>query len=335
MRVDNTMGFSPHGRRLGRGLVALVAISAICLSAATVSAAPTNYSFQVVQNQSSLGFVQFFGVHADNSGDDGLPYPHFVPGDQVLGLDTFSSTLSGFIPPPGGPYPFPGNVAEMSGAFNAVIDTGVSIQLTTSAIAPVASQAYYPYRTGPTIVAPPGGTGVGGVSGKLAQYGLAQYSSTVTAVDNPVIDGPTSNIGWANIYDLTQAFAKLSDGTPGGAAMPFAGGNTYIAGDLALFNLTGTEDLQGAQTVAAGISGVPSPIGGGIDSLTANVTFDGTYITIPVTNRITFVDSGILYDIRTFGQIVGVVVPEPSSVALLGCGAIGLVGYVIRRKRRA
>ena len=64
------------------------------------------------------------------------------------------------------------------------------------------------------------------------------------------------------------------------------------------------------------------------------VTWDGAVITIPLNNRITFIDDdGILHDIRTFGQIYSFV-PEPSSLVLMGCGVIGVVGYVIRRKRR-
>ncbi len=148
MRVDNTMSFTPHGRRLGRGLVALVATAAICLSAARVSAA--EYAFTIDQQQSSLGLSFFFtdGV-TDNTGDDSLPYPHVVPGDPTtLNVSTFDPSYSAYLG-----YPYPGNVAPLAGTFNASIDVGTSIQLgaarhssgTAGRVSPVAYRCVHHY----------------------------------------------------------------------------------------------------------------------------------------------------------------------------------------------
>ncbi|MEX2112489.1 MAG: PEP-CTERM sorting domain-containing protein [Pirellulales bacterium] len=307
----------------------MVAIAA-CLGATTASA--VQYQFTIDQSQSSLGFEQYFGTHGDNTGADGLPYPHFVAGDVGLYLGPVN-------PDDGLGYPDPSNVAALAGSFAADIDLGVSIQLGAGLITPVHSYPYFPYKTGGAIQPPPGGDGVGGVPGALAQYGLAVYGFGGAGPDVKFIDFDSGAIGLANIYGLTAAFGSMSPlAVDGGAAMPNAGGINYTASNLGLIDLTGTEDIfSGAIVTSAGISGIPNPIGFGINAFTQNVTFDGTTLTIPVGNRITFVDGGTLYDITTFGQIVatGVVVPEPSSVALLACGAIGLVGYVVRRKRRA
>ncbi len=177
----------------------------------------------------------------------------------------------------------------------------------------------------------------------MAQYGFSQYSSTINGIDDVTANGPPGyNIGYANLYGVTQAWTKVTDtGAVGGSSMPNQGGNAYLATDLSLTAVTGTLDAAGAYSDTSSLSGIPTPVGYGIDNPYNIVNFDpGTLtITIPLDNRLTFWDSGTLYDVRTTGQVVAhgvlVNVPEPSSVALLGCGVIGLIGYVIRRKRRA
>jgi hypothetical protein len=159
--------------------------------------------------------------------------------------------------------------------------------------------------------------------------------------DVKFVDFDGSDVGVANIYNLSQTFGTLSTlALDGGAAMPNIGGNNYGAFNNTLVGLSGTEDIFSTPIVtAAGITGIPTPIAGNFGGLNqpttdAVVTWDGTFLTIPVNNRIVFVDGGTLYDITTFGQIVAVPVPEPSTIAMLACGAIGLVGYVVRRKRK-
>jgi hypothetical protein len=345
MRVNNKGGFTPYGRRYGRSLAALVAIAA-CLSAATFAHA-ANYNFTIDPQQSSLGFTQYFadGV-TDNTGDNGLPYPHFVAGQQILAFLDVDPTTAAALG-----FPYTGsNVAPVAGSFTADVQPGTSIKIQPGgSVVPVAQHEYYPWRdAGGTTPVSSGGAGVGGIGdyvyndqGKLAQYGLSVWATAGTGPDQ-IADPMTAGqlIGAANIYDLTATFDTLSTiGTlDGGAAMLWNGTN-YVAGDITLVDLTGTEDIYSSAIVdSAGISGVPTPIGGGIDNATQDVTLvqnlDGTLtMTIPVTNRVTFIDGGTLYDIRTFGQIVATT-PEPSSVALMLCGAVGLVGYVVRRKRR-
>jgi hypothetical protein len=304
------------------------------------------YQFTIDSELSSLGFEQYFGTSFVAAGVDGIPYPHFSTGNSGL-------FLGAVTPIDDYGQPNPSNVAQAFGNFLANVNTGASIQIQPNAsIGYIADFPYLPYRSlggGPSTIGLAGS--VGGLGpGTNAQFGLSVVGFLAVAPDTKFIDFDNSDVGVANIYNLTQSFGKVSTLDPddpvgssnGGAPMPFLGGTSYGIGDLALIGITGTEDIFSAPiTTAAGIDGIPSPVGasfGGFNAPTTDAiaTWDGTTLTIPVNNRIVFVNGGTLYDITTFGQIVatGVLVPEPSSIAMLACGAVGLVGYVVRRKRK-
>ncbi len=337
MRVDNKGGFTPRGRRLGRGLVAVTAL-AVLLSATSAQAVVMN--FTIVPELSSLGFEQYFTETYDAAGVDGIPYPHIGPGDGFL-------YLGAVTPLDDYGQPNPSNSAVAYGSFSVDVNTGVSLKIQPGGLVNyVADFDYWPHRDlggGESTIGLPPGTagGVGGLGpGTLAQIGLSVIGGVGVGPDVKFIDFEGSDIGVANIYNLTQTFGSLSTlALDGGAAMPNLGGDNYGAFNNTLIGLSGTEDVFSTAIVtAAGITGIPSPIGGnfgGANNPTTDavVTWDGTYLTIPVANRLVFVDGGTLYDITTFGQIVAIV-PEPSSIAMLACGAIGLVGYVVRRKRK-
>jgi hypothetical protein len=348
MRSDNMGSFTPRGRRLGRAMVAVAAL-AVLLGATSAQAAIMN--FQIVPELSSLSIEEYvgdpgLGGFSGMPGDDGIPYPHFSTGDTYLHLGAVT---------PAGDYgqPNPSNVAPAFGNFQVDVNTGTSLKIQPGAF--VSYQAlypYWPYRAdggGESTISLPIDSdprSVGGLGpGTNAQIGFSVVTGTATGPDVKPVNG--ADIGYANIYGLTQTFGSISTQSPdGGAAMPYIGGNSYFVGDLALFGLSGTEDIYTALTVsAADIEGFVTPIGlvnGALPpTVAAAVTWDGTYLTIPVANRFVFAGTnddgsfdGSLFDVTTFGQIVAVVVPEPSSIAILACGAIGLVGYAVRRKRK-
>jgi hypothetical protein len=346
MRVDNKGGFTPRGRRLGRGLVALTAM-AVLLSATSAQAVILN--FQIVPELSSLGFEQYFGQSFTAAGTNGIPYPHFGVGNSGLYLGDVTEI---------GDYgqPANSNSAQAFGNLQVDVNTGVSLQIQPGAFISYAeTYAYWPHRDlgggTSTLGIPPGANGgVGGLGPeKLAQFGLSVVGFAGVGPDVKFVDFENSDVGYGNIYNFTQSLGRLSTldtddpvgSSDGGAPMPFLGGTSYGIGDLTLIGLTGTEDIASTPiNIGTGLDGVPTPIGGGFGGFNqpttdAVATWDGTFLTIPVNNRIVFVDGGTLYDITTFGQLVAVVVPEPSSIAMLACGAIGLVGYVVRRKRKA
>jgi hypothetical protein len=333
MRVDNKGGFTPRGRRLGRGLVAVAAL-AVLLSATSAQAVIMN--FQVVPELSSLGFEQYFSESFSPAGEDGIPYPHIGPGDTFLAL-TNVTDLDDYGQPD------PSNVATAIGNFQVDVNTGASLKIQPGGvISYVAAFPYFPYRTGGIIQTPFGGDGVGGIPGKNAQFGMSVVGGVGVGPDVKFIDFEGSDIGLANIYNLSQTFTSLSNlgSLNGGAIMPNLGGNNYGAFDLSLIGIAGTEDIWSSAIITANdITGFPTPIGGnfgGFNNPTTDavVTWDGTFLTIPVSNRLVIDNDGTLFDITTFGQIVAIVVPEPSSIAMLACGAIGLVGYAVRRKRK-
>ncbi len=221
---------SNHGWRMF--LVALLAIAINGVSGATARAGSCIYT--IAPELSTLGFSWVFGPHADNTGDDGLPYPHFSAGDAAYALTAISSA---------GNYgqPNPSNVAQLFGQISPTIAPGVSIQLGGDVVTPLNEYPFYPWRTGSTIEAPPGGVGVGGIANQLAQYGFEVREATGTAADQVSLGDA---VGYANIYGLTTAFGSITTlNIDGGALMPYSGGNGYVAGDVALIDTAGILDI--------------------------------------------------------------------------------------------
>lgn len=323
MRVKNKGGVTPRDRRLDRGKVATVAaLAAVLLFATQARAGEVNFVVNSAQSQLGLKLEVY------DSGD---------PNTRLL-IDNIS-------PQSNYGNPDPSNVANAFGWLRADWTQGASLQLLAneSQISYFNSFPYFPYKfANGSIANPPNGIP------HLSQLGFEIYLST---------DGGANydyGFGFANIYNLFQRPGSPSTGAvDGGSAMPYVGndgndvpgGGTeyYTALDNGMMAVSGLQDLFGAltdefdlSTSGVGDTPFPSPLGGAFDPFSAQVmTFDGTTLTIDMNFHLDFVDDTTVYAIDTFGQIVANVnVPEPSSMLMLGCGVIGLVGCFVRTRKR-
>jgi len=146
-----------------------------------------------------------------------------------------------------------------------------------------------------------------GVATKVGEAGVATAGSGLAAAADDTLffaglfDGLGTDPDLATVNGITGAVSKIADLS------------RAIRTNSLAFDGSGT--LFGVQTDVAGLLGTRSLVT--INTLTGAVTVVG--LTVPGLDAIVF--SG------------DVVVPEPSSFALLGLGALGLIAY--RRKRRA
>lgn len=319
MRLKNLGGTKPCDRHSGRAKTALAAIAAMLLVASSARAGMVEMNIDT--GLSSLGFTQ--RIWDPSLGPSYMSIP-FEFGDYQ------------YTP---GPWSNPSNVTSAWGKVYANWNPGASLQFSTL------SRVNYNI-SGLGI---PSRDNVGQINTNPTQPAPAQFALEIT---NPTLDAivenpPGSVYGWANIHNLWHTFGTINVGTgvstvDGGPVLPNIGGNNYIAAPSganaqALLAMDGFEDLLGIVTDilgladgAAGGTPFPSPFAGNV------ATFDGTTLTLPLTFSFTYGDPGdTIYEINTFGQLVAhVVVPEPSSMIMLGCGVAGLLSYSWRARKR-
>jgi len=325
----NKGGVTPCDRRLGRRKVAIAAAAAVLLFATSARASVAE--FDVVTASSSLGFVEritsgaaTFVFHRPGTG--------FVSGDPNLspGLAL------------GGAYSYLASTTTAWG--KAYVDAPTLSQI-GNGVTPIQLLAgsrinynngtdnegfgpgvYLPFRNSQNVIqVPPGGIPT------QSQFGMVISERTA---------GP--GFGFARIFDLWHDFGSAATGaTDGGPALVPLGGTAYGAFGANVNGLMaqdGWEDVFGPvvdqielESAGPGSTPFPSPFAGNV------VTWDGTFLTIPMGFHLNFVSDGLTYDIDTYGQVVlQVHVPEPSTLLMSGFGVVGLLSYAWRaRKRKA
>jgi hypothetical protein len=316
MRLKNMGGVTPRDRHPDRRKTALAAVAVMLLMASAAKAGQIELNIDTTK--SSLGFIE--KIYDPSLGPSYKSLP-FVFGNYSL------------TP---GPWTNPSNVTSAWGKIYANWNPGASLQFNTlSRVNYNISGVSLPSRDnfGNLNQTPPPAP---------TQFGLE--------ITNPNLDTVLGNsptvYGYANIHDMWQTFGTINGSTAvttvnGGPVLPFIGGINYIAAGAspnfnALLAVAGWEDVIGITTTkidlttaATSSTPFPSPYAG------AQVTFDGVTLTIPVNYTLTFPSGSQTYEITTFGQLVAhPVVPEPSTMVMLGFGVAGLLGYGWRARKR-
>jgi hypothetical protein len=337
---------TPRDRRIDRRKVAIAAFAALFLFAALPAQAGIT-DFEVDEALSSLvlsGTVDLSDVFGQPLGTTVVPYTpqaiDFNPANTVspaLG-DTSHYTGHAYFDVPAG---LSGVLSMPDNGAGYIIATGSGVG---AGGAPPTPGTHY--QAGGWI---PEGDGYGGVKQPPGPYSLGQYGITVSAVG-----------AFVSIWDLNlspSAFWGGALGNPTNSSAISSG--VFPVGGMMMGTAKGYQALTSGlgdsftdlSDAAAG-NYFPVPLGGDLDISTGSPaytpnatigTWDGTTLTINVNGSVTYLISDgqdgdpLIPTTQTWdGTLVfHKVIPEPSSMLLLGFGAVGLLGYVWRKRRSA
>jgi hypothetical protein len=184
-----------------------------------------------------------------------------------------------------------------------------------------------------------------------ATAGVLTFDDITTDPQAPIPDGYGGLI-WQNLVALNAATADnsgVSNGRVSGDYVASSDGNSAVTID------SGTFDFGGAYFTASYNDGLQIEIDGYLDgnllysqTITVNTSgptqFQADYAGV---DTVVFTSSGgvphgfesgsgegFVLDNFALGQPTGSVVPEPTTVSLLGLGAVGMAGYRLRIRRR-
>ena len=180
-----------------------------------------------------------------------------------------------------------------------------------------------------------GGTGSNGSSG--TDYGVSFSSNTLASIDEDA--GGTGNFGGEPSPDTAMAFQVGSAATLNYAAGFDTGFSFYYSAiyDTGIVDVYDGLDATGTLLATVNLplttnNGAPDPTGEFSPFFPVGVAFAGTARSVDFGGA----PAQVGFDNITFGREVpvGGVVPEPSSLAMFGIGALGLFGYSRRRRRQ-
>ena len=321
MRWKNLSGTKPRDRHSDRRKTALAAIAVLLLVAPSARAGMVELNIDT--SLSSLGFTQRIW-------------------DPALGPNYLSIPFEfGNYQYTPGPWANPSNVTSTWGKVYADWNPGVSLQFS--------SLSAVNYNI--SGIALPSRDNVGNINTNPTQLAPTQIALEMT---NPTLDAHPARTATRVGIRLCQHPRSVANVRFGG---PDDGRNLHrhstaccrisvATTTLLLLRATmlnrcwrsaGFEDLLGLVTDiltlydgAANDTPFPSPFAGNV------ATFDGVTLTLPLTFSFTYGDPGdTIYEVNTFGTLVAhVVVPEPSSMIMLGCGVAGLLSYGWRARKR-
>jgi hypothetical protein len=305
MLTINTSGAASRTRCINRSLLALATLAAFSLIAPTAQAAVA--SFAIDNTLSSLKFQSELDLTQSPTS------PQIILSKAQTGINVSSGGNT------------TGDISRYVGTINADINPGTIQLLGTSSIVADSVGSWAPFDP---ITSDPVSPPSSGVTNP-ANYGI-RLAALISLV--------------AEQSGIQMSFGAPTLGMPS-TPMPLVAGSfnltgqamSIVAGRQAFTSAFGNDTVD----ISTSVSGQPFPTifstyTGGPDI----GTFDGFTLTIPVHSKvttITFNDLGFPATVSTIytGQIVAHLVPEPSSMVMLGFGVVGMLAYGLRARNHS